>query len=251
MNGPREDFLLYPAIDLVDGRAVRLLHGQFDQILTNELDDALERARRVWQAGSGALHVIDLDAARTGAPADPNRSLVRVIAQGKPPGGLLQVGGGLRSADAVDRLIADGVDRVLIGTMAFRDPDLLDALIGRHGRAISVAIDSRAGSVRIAGWQEDAGVPVGDAARDLADRGIQHLLVTGIDRDGSLAGPDLGLLADVLASVGDRACVIAAGGVTTAGDVRAVRELGCAGAVVGRALLDDPDLLGDLLEAAR
>ncbi|MFM7694833.1 MAG: HisA/HisF-related TIM barrel protein, partial [Actinomycetota bacterium] len=122
MNGPRDDFLLYPAIDLVDGRAVRLLHGQFDQILTNELDDALERARRVWEAGSRALHVIDLDAARSGEPAEPNRGLVRAIAAAKPPTGLLQFGGGLRSAAAVDRLIADGVDRVLIGTMAFREP---------------------------------------------------------------------------------------------------------------------------------
>jgi len=249
VQGPRADFLLYPAIDLVDGRAVRLLHGQFDQILTNELDDALERARRVWAAGSRALHVIDLDAARTGEPAEPNRGLVRSIAAGKPPGSLLQVGGGLRSAEAVDRLIADGVDRVLIGTMASRAPATLDQLIARHGAAISVAIDSRGGSVRIAGWQEDAGIPVGTAARDLADRGVGTLLVTGIDRDGSLAGPDLGLLERVLAAVEGRAGVIAAGGVTTAGDVRAARDLGCTGAVVGRALLDDPDLLDELLAA--
>ncbi|MBM3680955.1 MAG: 1-(5-phosphoribosyl)-5-[(5-phosphoribosylamino)methylideneamino] imidazole-4-carboxamide isomerase [Actinobacteria bacterium] len=251
MNGPRDDFLLYPAIDLVAGRAVRLLHGQFDQILTNELDDALERARRVWEAGSRALHVIDLDAARSGEPAEPNRGLVRAIAAAKPPTGLLQVGGGLRSAAAVDRLIADGVDRVLIGTMAFREPELLDALIAHHGAAIAVAIDSRGGSVRIAGWQEDAGVPVAEAARELVDRGVRHLLVTGIDRDGSLAGPDLALLEGVLAAVaGGRAGVIAAGGVTTAGDVRNARALGCAGAVVGRALLDDPDLLAELLAAA-
>ncbi|MFM9139346.1 MAG: HisA/HisF-related TIM barrel protein, partial [Solirubrobacterales bacterium] len=127
---------------------------------------------------------------------------------------------------------------------------LIDALIARHGGAIAVAIDSRGGSVRIAGWQEDAGVPVAEAARELVDRGVRHLLVTGIDRDGSLAGPDLALLEGVLGVVAGRAGVIAAGGVTTAGDVRDARALGCAGAVVGRALLDDPDLLDELLVAA-
>ncbi len=250
MTTAREDFLLYPAIDLVDGRAVRLLHGQFDQLLTSEQDDALERAAAVWRAGSRALHVIDLDAARTGTPDDPNRALVARIAADKPAGALLQVGGGLRSAEAVDRLIADGVDRVLIGTMAFRDRDLLAALLQRHGSRISVAIDSRERSVRISGWVEDAGIPVERAARDLADFGVGHLLVTGIDRDGTLAGPDLELLAAVLEAVDGGSGVIAAGGVTTAGDVRAVRALGCAGAVVGRALLDDPSLLRELLDAA-
>lgn len=250
MTSPRADFLLYPAIDLVDGRAVRLLHGQFDQLLTSEQDDALARADAVWQAGSRALHVIDLDAARTGEPSDPNRSLVATIAAGKPAGAILQVGGGLRGAGAVERLIADGVDRVLIGTMAFRDPELLQSLLGRHGERIAVAIDSRERSVRISGWTEDAGVPVERAAQDLAAVGVRQLLVTGIDRDGTLGGPDLDLLGAVVDAVDGASGVIAAGGVTTAGDVRAVRALGCAGAVVGRALLDDPTLLRGLLDAA-
>ena len=244
-----DPFRLYPAIDLIDGRAVRLLHGQFDRILTNELDDAAVRAQMTWEAGSTALHVIDLDAARTGAPAEPNVSVLAALAAGKPPGAVLQVGGGLRSAAAVETLLAQGVDRVLIGTMALRDPHLLGALVERHGEAIAVALDSRQGTVRVSGWVEDAGIAVDDAARAVCELGVETLLITGIDRDGTLGGPDLELLAGIREAV-PTAAVIAAGGVTTPDDVRAVRSLGCAGAVVGRALLDDPSQIAALLQAS-
>ena len=152
MTSTPHPFRLYPAIDLIDGRAVRLLHGQFDQLLTNELDDAQARAELVWAAGASALHVIDLDAARTGAPAEPNVSVLAALAAGKPTGAILQVGGGLRSAAAVEALLAQGVDRVLIGTMALRDPVTLRGLVERHGSKIAVALDSRQGTVRVSGW---------------------------------------------------------------------------------------------------
>ena len=164
MTSTPHAFRLYPAIDLIDGRAVRLLHGQFDQLLTNELDDARARAELVWAAGASALHVIDLDAARTGAPAEPNVSVLAALAAGKPAGAILQVGGGLRSAAAVEALLAQGVDRVLIGTMALRDPATLRGLVERHGSKIAVALDSRQGTVRVSGWVEDAGIRVDDAA---------------------------------------------------------------------------------------
>lgn len=244
-------FTLLPAIDLIDGRAVRLIEGDYDRMVTNPQDDALVRARMTWDAGADALHVIDLDAARTGAPADPNASLVAAIARERPPGTLLQVGGGLRTAAAAEELLAVGVDRVLIGTMAMREPAVLGTLLGRHGERIAVALDSRAGTVRVAGWLEDAGIPVERAAAELATAGVRTLLITGIERDGSLAGPDTDLLQRVLDAVPSTTGVIAAGGVTTPADVVATRELGCAGAVVGRALLDDPSRLGALLDASR
>lgn len=249
MASPSVDFRLFPAIDLIDGRAVRLLHGQFDHMLTNELDDARVRAEMIWEAGATALHIIDLDAARTGAPAEPNISLIAELAGTKPPGAILQIGGGLRSADAVETLLVLGVDRVLIGTMALRDPALLGELVERHGGPIAVALDSREGTVRVSGWVEDAGVLVEDAARSVVELGVQTLLITGIDRDGTLGGPDLELLRRVRTAV-PSAAVIAAGGVTTPDDVRAVRALGCAGAVVGRALLDDPSQIAALLHAS-
>ena len=248
MTTSADPFRLDPAIDLIDGRAVRLLHGQFDQLLTNELDDACVRASMGWEAGATALHVIDLDAARTGLPAEPNRSVIAALAAGKPAGAVLQVGGGLRSAAAVDALLDLGVDRVLIGTMALRSPDELERLVTRHGRAIAVALDSRDGTVRVDGWVEDAGVAVEIAASAVVELGVETLLITGIDRDGTLGGPDLQLLERVLAAVPGVA-VIAAGGVTTPADVRDARALGCAGAVVGRALLDDPSRMAALLQA--
>ena len=245
---PAVAFRLYPAIDLVDGRAVRLLQGQFDRLLTSDQDDAIARAAAVWAAGASALHVIDLDAARTGVPTDPNAALVARMARERPPGTLIQVGGGLRSAEAVARLLESGVDRVLIGTMALREPQLLAELVDRHGDAIAVALDSRDGSVRVSGWTEDAGLRVAAAARRIAELGVRTLLVTGIERDGTLSGPDLDLLAEVRTAA-PAVGVIAAGGVTTPDDVRAVRELGCVGAVVGRALLDDPSRIAALLQA--
>ena len=249
MTSNAETFRLYPAIDLVGGRAVRLLHGQFDRMLTNELDDARVRARMTWDAGSTALHVIDLDAARTGAPAEPNISVLSDIAASKPAGAVLQIGGGLRSVEAVETLLDQGVDRVLIGTLALNDPRTLGELVERHGDAIAVALDSRQGTVRVGGWLEDAGIDVEDAARTICELGVGTLLITGIDRDGTLSGPDLGPLARVRTAV-PAAAVIAAGGVTTADDVRAVRSLGCAGAVVGRVLLDDPSRITALLRAS-
>ena len=249
MTSTTDDFRLYPAIDLIDGRAVRLLHGQFDHLLTNELDDALVRAAMIWEAGATALHIIDLDAARTGAPAEPNLSLVRALVAAKPAGAILQVGGDLRSIESVEALLDHGVDRVLIGTMALRDPQQLAELVTRHGSAIAVALDSRGGSVRVSGWVEDAGIRVEDAARAVVELGVETLLVTGIDRDGTLSGPDQDLLGRVRGAVPD-AAVIAAGGVTTPADVREVRALGCVGAVVGRALLDDPSQITALLYAS-
>ncbi len=250
MTTDTETFRLYPAIDLIGGKAVRLLHGDFDALLTNPEDDAPARVQAIWAAGASALHIIDLDAARTGAPAEPNASIVAQLAQERPVGSLLQVGGGLRTPAAARSLLDHGVDRVLLGTMAFRNPDQLAELLSEYGDRIAVALDSRGGTVRISGWLEDAGVAVATAAAMLAEQGVKTLLVTGIDRDGSLGGPDLELLQSVITAVAGGSGVIAAGGVTTASDVQATRELGCVGAVVGRALLDDPSQLATLLNAS-
>lgn len=247
----RSPFLLYPAIDLIDGKAVRLQQGDFSALLTSENDDAISRVQAIWVAGASALHVIDLDAARTGSPAEPNSSLIARIASERPAGSLLQVGGGLRTPAAIRNLLDSGVDRVLLGTLAIRNPEQLAELLTEYGDRIAVALDSRGGTVRISGWLEDAGVDVATAAARLAEQGVKTLLVTGIDRDGSLGGPDLELLQTVVSAVAGASGVIAAGGVTTVADVLATRTVGCIGAVVGRALLDDPSQLATLLAASR
>jgi len=241
-------FLVYPAIDLIGGRAVRLQQGAYDAPLATD-DDPLARAELVWQAGARALHVIDLDAARSGLRSPGHAALLRTIAEERPPGALLQVGGGLRDRAAVEELLEIGVDRVLIGTLAMRDPASVARLVADYGSAIAVAVDGRDGTVRTAGWLADEGVGVVDAVRALSELGVETFLVTAIDRDGTLTGLDLDLLAEVVQGV-EGVQVIAAGGVAVPADVQAARARGCTGAVVGRAWLEQPAALPAFLAVA-
>lgn len=236
-----DSFTVYPAIDLIGGRAVRLEQGSYERQLGVD-DDPLARAEAVWAAGSSALHIIDLDAARDGVRSEAHTALIAEIARRRPAGTILQVGGGLRNAEIVAATLALGVDRVLLGTLAVRDPTALRDLVALHGISIAVALDSRDGTVRTAGWLEDAGIAVERAASDVVAAGVTTLLITAIDRDGTLAGPDLALLGRVRTAV-PGAAVLAAGGVADPSDVTAVRTLGCAGAIVGRAWLEEPSLL--------
>lgn len=240
-------FAVYPAIDLIGGRAVRLQQGAYDAQLATD-DDPLVRAELAWQAGATALHVIDLDAARCGERSPEHAVLLRSIAERRPPGAVLQVGGGLRDRAAVHELLDLGVDRVLIGTLAMREPASIAALVAEHGSAIAVAVDARDGTVRTDGWLADEGVGAVQAVHALAELGVKTFLVTAIDRDGTLSGLDLDLLGEVVGAVEDIQ-VIAAGGVADPSDVRAARACGCAGAVVGRAWLEQPDALPEFLTA--
>lgn len=242
-----QSFAVYPAIDLIGGRAVRLEQGAYDRQLGVD-DDPLARADAVWEAGSSALHIIDLDAARDGRRSDGHTALIAEIARRRPEGTTLQVGGGLRDATIVDETLALGVDRVLLGTLAVTDPAALMGLVQLHGAAIAVALDSRDGTVRTAGWLEDAGVALEVAATSVVAAGVDTILVTAIDRDGTMGGPDLDLIERVRQAVPGVA-VIAAGGVASPDDVRAVRGLGCAGAVVGRAWLEQPRRLPAFIAA--
>jgi phosphoribosylformimino-5-aminoimidazole carboxamide ribotide isomerase len=227
-------FEVIPAIDLSGGRVVRLVQGRFEAV-TTFADDPVELARRFWREGARSLHVVDLDAARTGARPPAHRAVVERLAAERPAGGVLQVGGGFRDEASIDEAVAAGVGRVLVGTLAFREPAMLDRLVRRHGARICVSADALDGSVRIAGWAEDAGVPVADAVRDLSAHGVSAFLVTAIERDGTLAGPDLRLLEEVRAATDG--LLLASGGVGSVEHVRAVRDTGADAVVVGRALL--------------
>jgi phosphoribosylformimino-5-aminoimidazole carboxamide ribotide isomerase len=190
--------------------------------------------------------VIDLDAARTGERSEQHRVLLARLAARKR--GKLQVGGGFRTAEAVDDALASGVDRVLVGTLAFRDPPAFAALVARHGERICLTADSLDGSARVAGWLEDSGEPTVELVRRLSEEGVGAFLVTAIDRDGTLAGPDLRLLAAARAAT--PGILLASGGIGSADDVRRVAEAGCDGVVIGRALLAGTLELADALAAA-
>lgn len=232
-------FDLIPAIDLRAGRVVRLVTGDFDRETVYGEDPAVVAQGFVDafpEAGVGWLHVVDLDGALAGSPEQSDAVAAIVAAVGARA--RVQVGGGLRSADAVDRVLAIGASRVVIGTAALSTPGFAAGLVRHHGpERVAVALDVRAGQAVGEGWRSGAaGSSPVDAATRLTDEGIETLIVTGIDRDGLMDGPDLDLLERILRlGLGG---VIASGGISSTEDVLRVRELGCTGAIVGRALYE-------------
>jgi phosphoribosylformimino-5-aminoimidazole carboxamide ribotide isomerase len=228
-----------PAIDVLEGRVVRLSQGRREAV-TIEGGDPVELVRRFREKGAQRLHLVDLDGAFSGVP---NLELVeRVALAGELP---LQVGGGYRSLDAVASALAAGADRVMVGTAAL-SPTFLTAAASRFGESLVVAIDVKDGEVAVDGWTRGSGTKASDLARECLEAGVRRLLVTSTARDGSLAGPDVALLADALEA---GLPVIAAGGISSVDDLVRVRELGCEGAVAGSALLSGRFTLAEAFAA--
>ena len=208
---------LYPAIDLRDGRCVRLYQGDYDRE-TVYGDDPVAQAVAFAEAGAAWIHVVDLDAARTGEPV--NRPVVAAIAAAVAVP--VQTGGGVRDEAAAEALAAAGVARVVLGTAALEDPSLVRRLAARM--PVAVGLDARGRDVAVRGWEEGSGRDLLEVARAFADAGVAALVVTEIGRDGTLEGPDLDGLGRVLAETSID--VIASGGVGTLDDLRALRRSG-------------------------
>jgi phosphoribosylformimino-5-aminoimidazole carboxamide ribotide isomerase len=240
-------FDLLPAIDLHGGRVVRLLRGSYGAVTTYG-DDPAALAESFVAAGMRWLHVVDLDGARD--PASRQTSLVAAIIARVGDRAAVEVAGGLRDDRAVEASIEAGAARVILGTAALRDPAFAGRLAERFGaERIAVALDVREGHAVGQGWvQGAAGSPVAEALTRLADQGIRTFEVTAIHRDGTLDGPDLALLGDLVRL--RRGAIVASAGIASAADVTAVRALGCAGAIVGRALYEGRLTLEDALAAA-
>jgi len=223
---------LWPAIDLMGGRVVRLLHGDPSR-RTVYPERAVEVALRFAAEGADGIHVVDLDAAfGTGSNAGP---VAEIVAASPVP---VEVGGGLRDGASVEAALASGVARVVLGSLPFRAPELFSELVAEHAARLVVALDCKEGRPTIHGWVEDAGA--GDAAavaHRLAATGIRALLVTDVARDGAMTGPNLDLLASVRAAFGGE--VLASGGMRGEEDLAPVAAAlagGAAGAIFGRAL---------------
>lgn len=221
----RRVFTVYPAIDVLEGRVVRLREGRREHV-TVEGGDPGAAAARFTEAGASWLHLVDLDGAFAGTP---DLGLVRRVAAAGVP---VQVGGGYRSPELVGAALDAGAARVLLGTAALDEATLREA-VERFGDSVAVAVDVRDGDVVVEGWTAAGGLSAAALARRCAALGVARLLVTATRRDGTLAGPDLDLLAGVLEA---GLPVIAAGGVSSLDDLLALRELGCEGAVAGSAL---------------
>ena len=239
-------FELLPAIDLRAGRVVRLREGDSAQE-TVYGDDPVALARAFADAGATWLHVVDLDGAFSGRPVQT--PIVDQIVAAVGDRLRCQVAGGLRDASAVAAALAGGAARVVIGTAALRDPDFATSLVTRHGtERLVVALDVRDGLALGEGWRTGAaGLPVLDALNRLADAGVTVFAATAIARDGMLGGPDLELLARLVAA--ERGDILASGGLANLTDLHAVRSLGCRGAIVGRALYEGGLDLGTAVRA--
>jgi phosphoribosylformimino-5-aminoimidazole carboxamide ribotide isomerase len=232
--------ILYPAVDILDGRAVRLVQGEFSDS-TRYFDDPMDAARAWLDAGAQALHVVDLDGARAGSPVNLE-AIGRIAAlAGDVP---VQVGGGLRSAEHVSAALANGASRVVIGTAAYRDPSFLDAAVSEHGTRVAVAVDVRDGRVSAAGWTEDTGIEPLDALSRLAAQGVRTFVYTNVDVDGMLTGPDLSEARAVVTAVGEGSLVWS-GGVGSVDHLRALSELPIEGVIVGKALYEGRFTVGE------
>jgi phosphoribosylformimino-5-aminoimidazole carboxamide ribotide isomerase len=241
---------LFPAIDLRGGRCVRLVEGDFDKE-TVYGDDPLATAEAFAAAGATWIHMVDLDAARTGEPI--NRAVIAAVAASVGPQVRVQTGGGVRTEDDVKQLLESGVARVIIGTAALEKAGFLQAMCDDWPGRIAAGVDHRDGEVRLRGWLEGAGVSVADAVGSFEQAGAAAVVVTDISRDGKLTGPDLAGLGDLL----DRfeVPVIASGGVSGKADLEALARLrssnGCklAGVIVGKAIYEGRVDVGAALEA--
>jgi phosphoribosylformimino-5-aminoimidazole carboxamide ribotide isomerase len=227
----RSGFQLIPAVDILGGEAVRLERGTFDRVRVRA-GDPVELARRFAAARPPWLHVVDLEAARSGGVRPGRVAEIAAAVEPVP----IQASGGVRSpADAL-ALAEAGASRVVVGTAAFSGPGALAPYVEALGGRLVVAIDVRAGRVAVAGWERSSGLGVDEAVARCVEAGVARLLCTAIERDGTLTGPDLGLLSRV------RECsglpVLAAGGVRSQEDLNTLAGIGLEGAVVGRALLE-------------
>jgi phosphoribosylformimino-5-aminoimidazole carboxamide ribotide isomerase len=229
--------ILYPAIDIRGGQAVRLLQGDYERETAYDADP-VDAAKR-W-AGEGAefLHVVDLDGAKAGAPQNLE-AVRRIAAAVECP---IQVGGGLRDDESVAAVLDAGAERVVIGTAALRDPEFLQGVLTEHGDRVVVSVDVRGGKVSLSGWTETSDIDVADAASALSDRGVTHFLCTTIEVDGTMRGPGIEDLASI--SEATTAKVIASGGVGALEDLRSLSAFArteghnIEGVIVGRALYE-------------
>jgi phosphoribosylformimino-5-aminoimidazole carboxamide ribotide isomerase len=226
--------ILYPAIDILDGRAVRLVQGDFER-RTEYAADPLDAARAWARDGAQRLHVVDLDGARSGVPVNLAH-VARIVNETGLP---VQLGGGLRSSAAISAAFAAGVDRVVLGTAAFADNGLLVDALAEYGERVVVSVDVRGGMVSTDGWTSTGSLDAVAAVRALSDRGVRAFVFTDVDRDGMLQGPDLAVVAAVADAVEGE--LLYSGGIGSLADLEALRTLRhprLAGVIAGKALYE-------------
>ena len=226
--------ILYPAIDIMDGQAVRLVEGVFEDATTYHADP-LDAARSWVEAGARFLHVVDLDGARSGAPKSLDH-LRRIVAETGIP---IQYGGGLRTVENVREALRAGAERAIVGTAAFKDIDFLDDIVAAYGPRVVVAVDVKNGMIATEGWTQTTELPAVEAIKRLTGRGVRSFVFTDVSRDGKLTGPDLDAVKDVARAVRGR--FIYSGGIGSLEHLRSLaqlRQVNMAGVIAGKSLYE-------------
>ena len=221
--------IIFPAIDLKDGKCVRLVQGDYnkEQIFS---DNPAEVALK-WQAqGAKYLHLVDLDGALTGKPENKS-SISKIVASLQIP---IQLGGGIRSMDYADELLAMGISRIILGTSALADPEFTRNIIKKYGDRVAVSLDAKDGLIAVKGWTELSVIKARDLANDLKQWGLKTIVYTDIAKDGMMSGPNFAELADIHMATGLH--VIASGGVSTRQDLERLDAMGLYGTIIGKAL---------------
>lgn len=221
--------IILPAIDIKDGRCVRLFQGDYSQITTYDTDP-VQVALRWQEAGASWLHLVDLDGAKEGYPV--NAELIKRIRAATTLH--IELGGGMRTLEHIEQLLELGVDRVILGTIAITNRQLLQQALARWGERIVVGLDARDGLVAIAGWLETSQVKAVDLACELSALGVKRFIYTDISRDGALTGPNLAALTEMQQAVSS--ALIASGGVSSLADLQALASSGVEGTIVGKAI---------------
>lgn len=221
--------IIYPAIDVKDGKCVRLVQGRFDDV-TVYSSHPWEMAKKFEQMGAEYLHVVDLDGARMGEPQNINIISDMAVKLGIP----VQLGGGIRSIEMIEIILCKGIHRVILGTSAVKDPELVKKAIKAFGNNLAVAIDAKDGMVAIEGWAKTSEFTAIGFAKKMEEYGAKTIIYTDISRDGMLNGPNLKAMEDMTKAVGID--VIASGGIRNLQDIKNLKELGVSGAIVGKAI---------------
>jgi len=239
--------ILFPAIDLLGGKAVRLAQGDYERVTVYN-DDPVAQAREFVDGGAEWIHVVDLDGARDGVPGN----LDAIERMARETGARLEVGGGVRSLETMGRLTEAGVERVVVGTKLVTDPEFVRAAVRCCGEAVVAGVDARDGMVCVEGWREGTATSAQVLVGELRELGLRHLVYTDISRDGMQTGINAPAYVGVAVTAGFP--VVASGGVSTLDDLRDLHALGpgvIEGAIVGRALYEGAFTLADALAVAR
>ena len=236
--------IIYPAIDIKDGRCVRLVQGKFNDV-TVYSDNPVDMAIKFEQMGAQYLHVVDLDGARLGQPQNIAIASEMAVRLGIP----IQLGGGIRTIETMEIILCKGIERIILGTSAVNDQELVKKAVQSFGNNLAVAIDAKDGLVAIEGWAKTSSFTAVGFARKMEELGAKVIIYTDISRDGMLKGPNLKAMEEMVKAV--KINVIASGGVTSIQDIKNLKEIGVSGAIVGKALYTGDVDLKEAIEIAK